>query len=152
MSAWDASVAVLLDAGAVAAHPELEDGPAEKSADPVLDGLARDAMQLEPRVAPASAAELCRPAAVQFAERSCAAAELLVAQAWSEPLTWAQLAGLRSPQAVPLARKSRALWSSAPEEVELLAVEAVLPKGQPQLAAHSSPQVEPVAQRELPVA
>jgi len=111
----DASAGALPDATAVAALPELEDGAAEKSADPAPDGLARDAMpledamQLEPPVAPASAAEPCKPAAVQFAERSCAAAGLLVALAWSEPLTLALPAGLRSPQAVPLARKSRAL-------------------------------------------
>jgi hypothetical protein len=37
-------------------------------------------------------------------------------------------------------------------EAELLAAEPVLPEVQPQLAAHSSPPVEPEAQQELPVA
>jgi hypothetical protein len=129
----DASAAALLDAAAGAAHPEPVDAAAEKSAGPVPDGLARDAMpledamQLEPLVAPASAAELCKPAVVQFAERSCAAAGLLVALAWSEPLRLALPAGLRSPQAVPPARKFRALWP----EVELPVVKSVLSEVQP---------------------
>ena len=154
----DASVGAPPDGAADEGHRGLADGAAEKWADPVPDGLARDAMpsedamQLELLVAPASAAEPCRPAAVQFAERSCAAAGRLVALAGSEPLTLALPGGPRSPQAVPLARKSQAPWPSARAGAELPAVEALLPEVQPQLAAYSSPLVEHEAQQELPVA
>lgn len=137
-AAWDASAAVLPDAVAVVVLPEPADEAAEKSADPAPDDPAPDAMQWELPAELASAAAPYRPAVVQFAEQSCAAAAPSELLALRELTTSAPPAELRSPQlAEPLARKSRALRSSAPVEAEL-PVAAALPEVLPRRAAHSS--------------
>ena len=92
--AWDASADVRQDARADEVHqerhPPLGDG-AEKSVDRGRDDQARDARrQLERRVVPGEeelhGSELYRLAAVQFAERSCAALGVAERRDASEPL------------------------------------------------------------------
>jgi hypothetical protein len=75
MTAWDASDGVRPDATVDAARPALADADAEKWVAPAQDGRAQGAKRWALPAAQASAAAPYKPAAVQSAEQSCAAAE-----------------------------------------------------------------------------
>jgi len=143
------------DAAHLEVHPPRVDG-VEKWADPVRGARVRgahchqSARRAEPAAEP-DAAELCTPAAVRFAERSCAAAE--AAEGAEQPDVSQPERLLKSPETeaqpkeepVPLVAASPGARVHSP--VTMLPMEAQLPnapKQQEPLAAQ--PPARPEAQ------